>query len=132
MFNIVQRRYWYFALSLLVIIPGMIALGLWGLPLSIDYTSGSLLEVQFPAHTVPLDIAQVRQVYTNHGYPDSTVQTSGSDTIVVRSKSLSVDDQRAILADLSTIYGASKVLSADTVSPTVGAEVAQRAGLAVG
>ena len=100
MFNIVQRRYWYFGLSLLVIIPGLIALAVWGLPLSIDFTSGSLLEVQFPQHTVALDIAQVRQIYSDHGYPDTTVQTSGADTIVVRSKSLSVDDQRAILAAL--------------------------------
>jgi len=102
MFNIVQRRYWYFGLSLLVIVPGLIALAIWGLPLSIDFKSGSLLEVQFPQHTTALDIARVRQVYTDHGYPDTTVQTSGSenDTIVARSKSLSVDDQRAILAAL--------------------------------
>jgi len=134
MFNIVQRRYWYFGLSLLVIVPGLIALAIWGLPLSIDFKSGSLLEVQFPQHTTALDIARVRQVYTDHGYPDTTVQTSGSenDTIVARSKSLSVDDQRAILAALSAIYGPAKIVSADTVSPTVGAEVAQRAALAVG
>jgi preprotein translocase subunit SecF len=132
MFNIVQRRYWYFGLSLLVIIPGLIALAMWGLPLSIDFTSGSLLEVQFPQHTVALDITQVRQIYSDHGYPDTTVQTSGADTIVVRSKSLSVEDQRAILAALSAVYGPSKIISADTVSPTVGAEVAQRAALAVG
>jgi preprotein translocase subunit SecF len=132
MFNIVQRRYWYFGLSLLVIIPGLIALAVWGLPLSIDFKSGSLLEVQFPQHTIPLDIAQVRAIYSDHGYPDTTVQTSGTDTIVARSKSLSVDDQRAILAALSAAYGPSKIISADTVSPTVGAEVAQRAALAVG
>jgi preprotein translocase subunit SecF len=132
MFAIVQRRYWYFALSLLVIVPGLIALALWGLPLSIDYTSGTLLEVQFPQHAVPLDIAQVRQVYTERGFPDTTVQTSGTDTVVARSKSLSTDDQKAILNSLSTTYGPAKVISADTVSPTIGAEVAQRAALAVG
>ena len=43
MFSIVQRRYWYFGLSLLVIVPGMLALIVWGLPLSIDFQSGSLL-----------------------------------------------------------------------------------------
>jgi preprotein translocase subunit SecF len=132
MFNIVQRRYWYFGLSLLVIVPGIIALLVWGLPLSIDFTSGSLLEVQFPQHTIPLDIAQVRQVYAQHGFPDTTIQASGQDTIVIRSKSLSTDEQKTILAALSALYGTDKVISADTVSPTVGAEVAQRAGLAVG
>jgi preprotein translocase subunit SecF len=130
MFNIVQRRYWYFGLSLLVIVPGLIALILWGLPPSIDFTGGSLLEVQFPGHTV--DIAQVRQIYAQHGFPDSTIQTSGSDTIIARSRSLSTDDQKAILSGLSALYGTGKVISADTVTPIIGAEVAQRAGLAVG
>jgi preprotein translocase subunit SecF len=132
MFNIVQRRYWYFGLSLLVIIPGIIALILWRLPLSIDYTSGTLLEVQFAQHTAALDIAQVRAIYNEHGFPDSTIQTSGTDTVVARSKPLSTDEQAAILQALSAVYGPAKVLSADTVSPTIGAEVAQNAGIAVG
>src|SRR5262245_47068642 len=132
MLNIVRRRYWYFGLSLLVIVPGVIALILWGLPLSIDYTSGTLLEVQFAQHSVPLDIARVRAVYADHGFPDSTIQTSGADTVVARSKSLSADEQSAILSALSALYGPAKVISADTVSPSIGAEVAQHAAEAVG
>ncbi len=132
MFAIVQRRYWYFGLSLLVIVPGLIALALWGLPLSIDFTSGTLLEVQFTQPKQPLDIAQVRQIYIQNGFPDTTVQTSGTDTIVARSKSLSTDDQKKILDALVALYGPDKVLSADTVSPTIGAEVARSAAFAVG
>jgi preprotein translocase subunit SecF len=45
--NIIKNRYLYFAISLIVIIPGVIALFLWGLPLGIDFTGGSLLEVRF-------------------------------------------------------------------------------------
>ncbi|MEK7323898.1 MAG: hypothetical protein AAB217_01420 [Chloroflexota bacterium] len=46
--DIISKRYWYFAISLVVIIPGIISLALWRLPLSIDFTGGSKLEVQFP------------------------------------------------------------------------------------
>jgi preprotein translocase subunit SecF len=59
MINIVGRRYWYFLLSLLIIVPGLVALVAWGLPLSIDFTSGSLLEVDFPQTTQPVDPAAV-------------------------------------------------------------------------
>jgi preprotein translocase subunit SecF len=45
MIDVVARRYWYFALSLLIILPGMAALAMWGLPLAIDFTGGSLLEI---------------------------------------------------------------------------------------
>jgi preprotein translocase subunit SecF len=131
MFDIVGRRYWFFLLSLLVIVPGMIALAVWGLPLSVDFTSGTLLEVSFPSAQSAIQPAQVREVYIRHGYEDPTVQTSENNIVVIRSKPLTPDDQTAILADLGELYGAPKVETADTVGPTVGAEVAQRAALAV-
>ena len=132
MFEIVKRRYWYFGLSLLVIMPGLIALGLWGLPLAIDFTGGTLLELQFAQTTRPVDIAQVRQVYAGTGHPDSTVQLSGTDIVVVRSKTLTQADQQSIIAALSELYGPASVLSAEMVGPSVGAEVATRATGAVG
>ena len=51
MINILGKRYYFFALSLLVIIPGLILLvsmaATGKLPLAIDFTGGSLLEVRF-------------------------------------------------------------------------------------
>jgi preprotein translocase subunit SecF len=128
MFDIIRRRYWFFALSLLVIVPGLIALALWGVPLSIDFTGGTLLELQF---TQPVNIAQVREVYTAHGFGDSTVQTSGANIAIIRSKSLAVDVKQSIVADLEKLYGPSVKLSDETVGPAVGNEVAQRAAGAV-
>jgi preprotein translocase subunit SecF len=56
--NIIKNRYLYFLISLLVIIPGLIFMGLnWSkskdgpLPLGIDFRGGSLLEVQFEGTT---------------------------------------------------------------------------------
>src|SRR5690242_6127678 len=45
LFDIVGRRYLFFAISLLIIIPGVLALGVWGLKLGIDFTGGTLWEV---------------------------------------------------------------------------------------
>ncbi len=132
MFDIVKRRYWYFGLSLLVIVPGLIALALWGLPLSIDFTGGTLLEVQFAQTTRPLEPAQIRQVFTENGFPDSTVQTSGTDTAIIRSKELTPAQQATLLSKLEALYGPHTPLNASTVGPSVGVEVAQRAALAVG
>jgi preprotein translocase subunit SecF len=132
MFEIVRRRYWYFGLSLLVIVPGLIALAMWRLPLAIDFTGGSLLEVQFKEATRAVEPGQVRQVIAEQGFPDSTVQTSGTDTVIIRSKALSEADKTKILAALSVLYGPASVLTAETVGPSVGAEVARSAALAVG
>jgi preprotein translocase subunit SecF len=128
MFDIIGRRYWFFGLSLLVIVPGLIALALWGLPLSIDFTGGTLLELQF-GKTV--DITQVRDIYATHGFGDSTVQTSGANIAIIRSKELATDQKQAIVADLEKLYGPSTSLSDETVGPAVGREVARSAALAV-
>jgi len=44
MLDIIGKKYIFFLISLLVIIPGLISLGLWGLNLSQDFTGGSLIE----------------------------------------------------------------------------------------
>ena len=46
MLNILRRRYWYFGISMLVMIPGILAIAMWGLPLAIDFTGGSQLEIK--------------------------------------------------------------------------------------
>ena len=131
MFDIVKRRYWYFALSLLVIIPGLLALWAWGLPLAIDFTGGTLLELQFTQPAQPVEPAQIREVVTAQGFADSVVQTSGADKAIIRTKDMSPEQQAAVIAALSEVYGPASVLSAETVGPSVGAEVTQSAGLAV-
>lgn len=131
MFDIVKRRYWYFALSLLIIVPGIIALFVWKLPLSIDFTSGTLLELQFAEATQPLEPARVREVYAERGF-EGTVQSSGENIVIIRSKPLEEADKQTIITALEGVYGPATVLNAETVGPSVGTEVAQRAVLAVG
>lgn len=46
-FNIVKKRYWWFVISLLIIIPGIISLVMQGLNLGIDFKGGTMLEVTF-------------------------------------------------------------------------------------
>lgn len=137
MFQIIQRRYLYFAISLLIIVPGLIGLAVWGLPLSIDFTGGSLVEARFSQSTQNLDLEQVRQAYAAEGFTDVSVQStrdanSGVDNgFVARSIALTQAQQSTILNSLATTYGPATVESAETVGPSVGREVAQNAALAV-
>lgn len=132
MFEIIRRRYWYFALSLIIIVPGLVALAVWGVPLSIDFTGGTLLDVQFTQTAQPIDLADVRAAYAANGVEDASVQNSGTDRVIVRSQDLTQAQQQAILAGLSDKYGPATVQSAETVGPSVGQEVATRAAGAVG
>jgi preprotein translocase subunit SecF len=94
MIDILSKRYIYFAISLLVIIPGLIILGIRGLPLSIDFTGGSLLEVQFVGTT--LENADVILLYERTGIEDAQVQTP-KQTLQIRSSFLSNETRDTIL-----------------------------------
>jgi preprotein translocase subunit SecF len=132
MLDIVGKRYWFFALSLFVIIPGVIALIIWGLPLAIDFTGGSLLEVRFESGTPP-EPAQVVELYEEYDIGDPSVQTVGTDEISARSKSID-DETAAILVDemQARFDSPVTVMRFESVGPAVGAEVAERASGAVG
>ena len=131
MLNIVKRRYLYFGISLMVIIPGMIALIIWGLPLAIDFTGGSLLQARFDSGQAP-EPSQVLKVYQQFGFGDSQVQTSGNDTIIVRSKNMDEATKNQIVSDMEDSFGSTiTVQRFDSVGPSVGQEVATRAAGAV-
>ena len=129
--DIIKRRYLYFGISLLVIIPGMIALALWGLPLAIDFTGGSVLEVQFEAGKAPQPAAVIA-LYDKLGVRDPEVQSSQNDVLVIRSKEIDETTKNTIVADMSTQFGSKvTVNSFDTVGPEVGSETTKNAALAV-
>jgi preprotein translocase subunit SecF len=135
MFNIIQRRYLYFTLSAIVIIPGLIAMLIstiqFGTPLklSIDFTGGALQELRFEQVVQP---AEVRQVFVNRGYGDTSVQMTGDGkTAIIRSKFLENEEKVQIQADLRDVTGPFEELRFEAVGPTIGGEVTQAAGIAV-
>jgi preprotein translocase subunit SecF len=131
MIDILSKRYLYFAISLLVIIPGLIILGVRGLPLSIDFTGGSLLEVQFEGGT-KLANADVVQLYENSGIDDAQVQTTETGSLLIRSSFLDNETRDVILNEMRTQSGGEvSVIRFDSVGPSIGAVVASRAALAV-
>src|SRR5512139_2526280 len=82
MWDIVGKRYLWFGLSLLFIVPGLIALLAFGFPLAIDFTGGSLLELQFQGQAP--QPAAVKAVYAQFGFPDAQVQSAQNNGVQIR------------------------------------------------
>lgn len=131
MIDIVGKRHWYFALSALVIIPGLIALMVWGLNLGIDFTGGALLELQFPEPTQELQPAALKDTVEGLGYSGITVQTAENNTVLIRLRDISNDEKNEIVQTLEAGYGSAVEQRFESVGPSVGAEVTQRAVFAV-
>ena len=132
MLDILGKRYIFFGISLLLIVPGLIVMAIFGLPLSIDFKGGTLLEVEFASGNLP-STDQILSVYDGFGLTDAQVTTTGNNTIVVRSSFMSDEARASIVNELNTrLNDTATVLRFDSVGPTIGQEVAGRAALAVG
>jgi preprotein translocase subunit SecF len=131
MIDILSKRYLYFAISLLVIVPGLILLAVGGLPLSIDFTGGSLLEVQFEAGKTP-ETAELVNLYEKAGIDDAQITATESGSLQIRSSFLSEEVRDGILTAMKEKTGSEvTVIRFDSVGPSIGKQVASRAALAV-
>jgi preprotein translocase subunit SecF len=131
--NILGKRYIFFAISLLAIIPGMIILATGGgLPLSIDFTGGSLLEVKFESGSAP-NTEEVIALYNDLGYEDVQIKTTtGQDILIIQSAKLEDEQQVEIVDAMEAEFSDTvTVLLFDNVSSAIGQEVTSRAFLAV-
>ena len=131
MINIVKRRYLYFAISLIVILPGIAALIVWGLPAGIDFSGGSLLEIRFNS-ALP-ETEPVLDTLSGFGFSDAKIQTAGSDKLIIRTKVMDEGTLASVLAEIETEFKADIELDRfESVGPSIGKEVALRAAGAVG
>jgi preprotein translocase subunit SecF len=135
MINLLGKRYVFFGISLLIIIPGLI-LAAFGLNLGIDFTGGSIIEISLASGDLPQP-AEVVGVMNEAGIQDALVQTTEENTLVIRFTFLDEIDeslrQQITSGDFFAQAFSSEVtvLRFDSVGPTVGREVAGRAALAV-
>ncbi len=138
MFRIVENRRWYFLLSALVIVPGLIAM-IYTMAitpthvpfkLAIDFTGGTLWEVDLP---VPAQAGQVLAIFTSSDHPDTSVtMSSDGKTAIIRTRQLSEVEHATLLNALKARFGSdTKEEQFSSVGPSIGSEVTQAAYLAV-
>ncbi|MCB0117898.1 MAG: protein translocase subunit SecF [Anaerolineales bacterium] len=141
--NIIKNRYLYFLISLLVIVPGLVFMGIhWAenpqegpLLLGIDFRGGSLLEVQFSG-TRP-DTSEIAALYNDFSTPeqslkDPVIQPLGDDSFSIRSKTMTDETKGALITEMESRFGSTvTVLNFTSVSASIGAEVTRAAGVAI-
>lgn len=141
LYDLVNKRYWFFLISGLVILPGAISLILpGGLRPGIDFTSGSIMTFRFEE---AVEQPAVREAYAALGHHEAVVQRAEDGAYIVRTTALAPEvrdeggavqipsERQRVEDDLVGRFGALSVLTFDQVSPIIAAEIVRNSILAV-
>ena len=135
--NIVGKRKWYFLISALIIVPGIISLIIPpAVKAGIDFSSGSAFEVTFDRFVgeeeVVVEEELVRAALDKKGHGDARIQKLSLSTVFIRTKELGEGDRNRIEEQLVQDVGpVSSISKVETVSPEVAGETVRNAIIAV-
>jgi preprotein translocase subunit SecF len=131
---------WRIAVGLTIafIAVGLVYLGMHGINQSIEFTGGTLMQLEF---TQPPDVGQIRATVDAAGFPNSEIQQFGSPReFTVRAAGHAAAEGTAventakqIQTALERTFGAGnlKVVRTEIVGPRVGAELKRNAVIAI-
>jgi len=127
--NLIKYKNWFFTLSLVVIMPGIFALFVWGLKLGIDFAGGTLWEIEFSDKEISTQTLQT--FLEEENVKVTQVTKTGQQTMLV--KMFTTDDEEIvkIKQNVGKNVGEYQDLRLETVGPTVSRELTQKAFAAV-
>lgn len=123
---VVNNRKIFYAVSVILVATSVIALILWGLKPSIDFTGGTFINVNYPSgrpsqETIRTALSQVD--------PSVSVRPSGDDGYIVRMKPVDQEEKADVLEILSV--GDSTLNAFDSIGPILGSEALRKAAVSI-
>jgi preprotein translocase subunit SecF len=123
MMHIVERKWWYFLASGLLIVPGIVFLALGGLKPGIEFRGGTLLEARFDDQPLQTDVAVFMGTL---GHGEAQVVNADGGRTTIRTFEMKPDEVASTSAALEQRFGAVRV-DASVVSPSFSQELIQNA-----
>jgi preprotein translocase subunit SecF len=128
-FDFVGNRRRFFTISAILIAISILSLLTRGLDGSVDFTGGTIVEAP---NASSADVADFRDGLSEIGQDGARVQLrterDGSETVVVQTEALTVEDRDELLATVASVAGVTpNDASIDAVGPTFGSEITRRA-----
>ena len=129
MVKFVERKWWYFAFSGLLIVPGLVFLLLGGLKPGIEFKGGTLLDARFDT---PPSVAEVTALMSSLKHDEAIVQAAEGGRIEIRTFEMKPEELVAVESALREKFGASvKDINHEVVSPSFSGELIENAVRAI-
>lgn len=136
--KVIKQRFFWWMVSALAVIISLLAMIFsytqFNAPLrpSIDFVGGTRLQLEqdcsIPDNCEqPIDITQVREILTEQGLTEASIQVVGENRqgLSIRTKTLDVEQRTNLVSTLESVLGQfdQKQTQIDTVGPTIGQEL---------
>lgn len=126
--NIIGLRKVWYTISAVLILPGIIALFMWGLKPGIDFRGGTSIEVQFTNKDVNKNT--IKDGLKDLGLKDLNVIPAGQNNFFIKTQTIEQAEHAKITEKLAVI-GENKELQFETIGPTVSNDLKTKAIWAV-
>jgi len=121
---VIKNKKIFFTLSGILVLASIAVIMMYGLPLGIDFTGGSVLEMSFD--DVRPDATLVEEEVNAFGIEGASIRETDNNGYLLRTRFLSEDERNAIVESLD-----GNVERFSSVGPTIGAELRQKALVAI-
>lgn len=131
--NLMRYKNFYFAISLVFLLPGLFSLMVFGLRPSIDFTGGTVLELEFTEAPENLVFATNEgfQEFLTASYDYSVLQSAGDSGVVIKGKEIDNQKKDQLIEVLEQNYGQLELLRFETVGPALGSELLSKTFIAL-
>ncbi|MFA6027610.1 MAG: protein translocase subunit SecF [Patescibacteria group bacterium] len=122
-YRIIQTRNYWYALSAILFAVSIFFIAYWGIKPGIEFTGGSLLELQYTENRPNETDVKAKLADLNLG--DIQVQNSGDKGVILKMKVITNDERVNIVNKLKEL-GAAEELSFEAIGPTIGQELLRK------
>lgn len=106
-----------------------VSLLIWGLRPGIDFTGGSLLEVEYKDGRP--EIAKIQESINALGFGNVLFQPTGEKDLIVRLRDISEDEHQKLLSALTIEARKPEEKRFDSIGPVIGKELRQKSWIAI-
>lgn len=124
MFNTLKYYKLWFITSGLILIFGIVSLLVFGLKMGIDFTGGSVIQINFPAQPPE---AAVRELFTQKGISDFQLQATENFGLIIKTRTLERAEYEELISALRAKTGDFTESRFESIGPTVGKELKTKA-----
>lgn len=130
-FNFIKWRKVFYLVSVAIIVIGLLVSGIFGMNNGIDFTGGTMLQLDFGTK---VSEDAIQDVLKDNGINDAQIifaSENNSEVIIRTTEALESADRTALVDKIETEIGAAEVLASELFGPSVGKELKENAIKAV-